>query len=170
MELWDVYDAGRGLTGKLHRRGDPMAQGQYHLIVFVWVFNGRGDVLLTKRAPEKEHFPNLWENTGGSALAGETALQAIRRELFEETGIAADESEFTWLSSFREHSAFCDIFALVKDVPCTVLTMQPGETCDARWVTRGELEQMIAEGLVAAPDVRRLRQLGDSLEPYFQTK
>ena len=42
MELWDVYDARRQLTGRTHRRGMPMQAGEYHLIVFVWIFNSAG--------------------------------------------------------------------------------------------------------------------------------
>ena len=32
-ELWDVYDANHRLTGRTHRRGDPLAPGEYHLVV-----------------------------------------------------------------------------------------------------------------------------------------
>ena len=49
MELWDVYDAQRQPLGKTHVRGVPMAPGEYHLVVFVWVFDGRGRVVMTKR-------------------------------------------------------------------------------------------------------------------------
>ena len=82
MELWDVYDEQRQPLGKTHVRGVPMAPGEYHLVVFVWVFDGRGRVLMTKRSPEKRSYPNKWEHTGGAAQAGESSLQAIQRELF----------------------------------------------------------------------------------------
>ena len=68
MEIWDVYDARRQPTGRTHMRGVPMQPGDYHLIVFVWIFNSRGQLLLTKRSPEKESYPNLWETTGGAAI------------------------------------------------------------------------------------------------------
>lgn len=144
-----------------------MLAGEYHLAVFVWVFSGRGELLLTKRSPEKQSYPNLWATTGGAAVAGETSLQAICRELFEETGIAAAENEFLLLDTVRERSAFCDIYALRHDAALSDLTMQPGETCEARWVTREGLERMIAENVVARPDVRRYRQLRDKLERFF---
>lgn len=159
MELWDVYDAERRPLHRTHVRGVPMPKGEYHLVVFVWVFNSRGELLLTKRAPEKKHYPNLWECTGGAAQAGETSLQAIRRELFEETGIRAEEREFHLLDSFCEWSAFCDIYFLHRDAALSELVMQPGETCGARWETLEALKQMIAAGQIAAPDARRFRQL-----------
>ena len=88
-ELWDVYDEDRNLTGRLHRRGDPLKKGDYHLVIHVWILNSRGEFLLTKRSPNKG-FANLWETTGGSALAGDDSLTAAIREVKEETGLRLD--------------------------------------------------------------------------------
>lgn len=169
MERWDLYDENRNPLGRTHIRGVPMEKGTCHIVVFVWVFSGDGRVLMTKRAPEKKAFPNLWEHTGGSVLAGETSLRAVQRELFEETGICARQKEFIMVDTFhrRNEGSICDIYFLKKYVPADKLVMQPGETCDARWVTRAEYEKMIAEGIVAAPDVRRYYQLADRLKEYI---
>ena len=164
MELWDLYDKERRPLGKTHVRGVPLAKGEYHLVVFVWVFNSHGQVLMTKRSPEKQSYPNLWEHTGGSAMAGESSMQAIRRELLEETGIYAEEEELTLVDSYTRTGSFCDIYFLHKDVLTTELTLQPGETCDAKWVTRAQLEEMIRKGEVAKPDVQRYQQLSDKLK------
>ncbi len=164
MELWDVYDKDRKLVGKTHVRGVPMKKGEYHLVVFVWVFNSQGQVLLTKRAPEKQSYAGLWALTGGSAVAGENSLDAICRELFEETGICAEKEEFHLTESYRRTGDFCDIYFLRKDVEISQLTMQPGETCEARWASRRELEELIAQNEIAAPDVKRYQQLKDKLE------
>ena len=32
-ELWDLYDGRRRPLGKTHRRGLPLAPGEYHLVV-----------------------------------------------------------------------------------------------------------------------------------------
>ena len=169
MELWDLYDEQRRPLGKTHARGVPLEKGTFHLVVFVWVFSEDGKVLLTKRSPEKKSFPNQWENTGGGVLAGETSRQAIQRELFEETGIRAEQEEFLLIDTF--HSAregdICDIYFLRKTVPTEELVMQEGETCDARWVTRAEFEKMIEQKTVAKPDVRRYYQLGNKLNGFF---
>ena len=91
MELWDIYDRQRRTTGRFHVRGTPMGRGEYHLTAFVWVFNRQRELLLTRRAPEKEHYANCWAATGGAALVGETSLQTVRRELREETGFVAEQ-------------------------------------------------------------------------------
>ena len=93
MEYNDVYDEKRRWTGRVHRRGTPWRRGEYGLVVCVWVYDGKGNLLMTRRAKGKS-FAGTWENSGGAAKAGETSRKAIARELFEETGIRAAEDQF----------------------------------------------------------------------------
>ena len=168
MEFWDVLDKNRRFLNKKHVRGMPMKNGEYHLAVFVWVFNREGKVLLTKRSPEKNAYPNLWALTGGAVQSGESSLDAIRRELLEETGICAETDEFVPMDTYLRKSCFCDVYFLKKDVPLSNLVMQPGETCDAKWVSRAEFAQMAQEGQIAEPDVIRSRELGEKLNGFLK--
>lgn len=163
MELWDLYDKDRRPLGRTHVRGIPLGKGEYHLVVFAWTFNSLGQVLMTKRSPEKQSYAGQWEHTGGSVQAGETSLQAILRELEEETGIQACAEELQMAESYRRSSDFCDIYFLRRDIPLEEIRLQEGETCDAKWVSRSELEDMIRRGEVAKPDAQRYRQLGEKL-------
>jgi len=52
------------------------------------LFNAQGEVLLLRR-PLDVPQGGLWSFPGGKVERGETPLDAARRELFEETGIAA---------------------------------------------------------------------------------
>lgn len=142
MEYNDIYDRNRRRTGRLHRRGTPWKRGEYGLIVCVWVYDSKGRLLLTRRAPEKS-FPGTWENSGGAAKAGESSRHAISRELREETGIRAAEEDFELLDSRRDRDAFFDFYCLKNSTPLEDIVLQPGETVDARWVTYEEVHQMI---------------------------
>ena len=84
IEFNDIYDENRNLTGRVHQRGTPWNAGEFGLVVCVWVYDGMGHLLLTRRAKEKS-FAGTWENSGGAARAGESSLRAIVRELEEET-------------------------------------------------------------------------------------
>lgn len=165
MELVDIYTADRALTGVQKVRGASLGRGEYRLIVFTVIYNRRGELLLTLRAPEKRMYPNLWGNTGGAVQAGETSWQAIAREVWEETGIRAAEEEFELFLSDRkpERHLFTDLYFLRADAPATQLTMQPGETVAAMWVTPARMEQMIAAGQVAAPDAVRWPEVAPAL-------
>ena len=142
MEWNDIYDENRRRTGRLHRRGERWHKGEYGLVVCVWVYDGHGQVLMTKRAPGKT-FAGTWENSGGAAQAGENSLQAIRRELFEETGIQAEESEFELLETGRDNIAFYDYYCLRQQTPLEDIVLLPGETVDAKWVSLEEVYGMI---------------------------
>ncbi len=142
MEWNDIYDRNRNLTGRRHLRGTPWGQGEYGLVVCVWVYDGHGKLLMTKRAPEKS-FPGTWENSGGAAQAGETSRQAIRRELFEETGINAQEDEFELLESDQDDVAFYDHYCICCQTPLEEIVLLPGETVDVQWVTMEEVYKMV---------------------------
>ena len=109
MEYNDIYDENRRPTGRLHRRGTRWHKGEFGLVVCVWVYDGKGNLLLTRRAPQKS-FAGTWENSGGAAKAGETSRQAIARELYEETGIKARQERFRRVHEKRFFSLYRDNF------------------------------------------------------------
>ena len=142
MEFNDIYDKDRNLTGRLHRRGTPWKSGEYGLVVCVWVYDGKGKLLMTRRAKGKS-FAGTWENSGGAVKAGETSLPAITRELFEETGIRAQENEFQLIDSGSDGNTHYDYYCLKRDVPLEQIVLQPGETDDVKWVTFDQIHGMI---------------------------
>ncbi len=170
MELVDVYDSDKKPTGRVHRRGKPLAKGDRILVVCAWVTDGNGHLLLTLRAPEKPSCPNCWENSGGGALAGETSLEAIARELREETGIDAPMDAFTYIDTSRTSDAFFDLYHLIYPIDLKDLVLQPGETVDAKWVTLDQMEEMIRAGVVARPIARRFHRHRAYLEKLVWKK
>ncbi len=144
MEYNDIYDDQRRLTGRVHLRGTPWKKGEYGLVVCVWVYNSQGQLLLTKRAKQKS-FAGTWENSGGAAQAGEYSRQAIARELFEETGILAQEEEFELIDSGRDGYAHYDYYCLKRDVPLERIVLLPGETDDVMWASFSKVHELIAK-------------------------
>ena len=147
MEWNDIYDKDRNLTGRLHKRGTPWQPGEYGLVVCVWVYDGRGRLLLTRRAKGKS-FAGTWENSGGAAKAGETSRQAIARELFEETGIRAEEDEFELLDSDIDRNTIYDFYALKRAVSIKDIVLLPGETDAVQWASYGKIRWMIKTGRI----------------------
>ncbi len=166
-ELWDLYDSSRKLLPEKHIRGHRLRAGTYHISVGIWTVNCRGELLLTLRSPEKHDWPDMWENTAGSILSGESSRQGAVRELYEETGIAVSSKELCYLGTEHVRNTIADCYIVRKSVPIEELKLQAGETCDAKWVTLDELDKMIEVGLVAPPVSARLKKIRKKVEEFI---
>lgn len=146
-ELWDLYTKDREKTGKLHRRGDEMKDGEYHLVIHVCIFNSKNQLLIQQRQPFKEGWPNMWDVTvGGSALQGENSFQAAERELFEEIGLKLDLSDTRPNFTINFPQGFDDYYILEHEVDLTALRLQEEEVQAVRWVSKEEVLRMQEEG------------------------
>ena len=161
-EYWDLYDADRNPLGRTIKRGDAFAEGEYYVCCEVWVQNSEGKLLMTQRHPDKKA-GGLWEFTGGGVLAGETTKQAAVRELNEELGVCAEETEFSLLEVYQHKNYFMDIFVVKKDIDTTALVLQPEEVVDAKWLSREELLQMMEEKQVVWSVGLRYGMYGEKL-------
>ena len=87
MELIDIVDENNNLTGETLERWAAYYAGLWKRTVSCWIMNENGEVLLQKRTANKVRNPNKWAKTGGQVDSGETAEEAIFREVKEELGI-----------------------------------------------------------------------------------
>lgn len=146
MERWDLLDENGNLTGKTLIRGTGMRGGQYHLVVHIWIVDGRGRILLQRRADSRRLMPGVWAATGGSAIAGEDSETAARRELQEELGIKTACGDMTHAARIRRRNAFVDVWLLKRDIADEEFSLQKEEVAEIRWVTEQELRVMIVKG------------------------
>jgi isopentenyl-diphosphate delta-isomerase len=86
-ELFETYDeAGRAMG--LMARHRVHATGAWHRSAHVFLFDATGALLIQRRAPAKDLYPDLWDYSVGEHLVpGETYLAAARRGLEEELGV-----------------------------------------------------------------------------------
>ena len=167
METWDIYDKNRIKIGNCVR-GDSFAPDTYHIVVDIWVLNGDGEFLVTRRAPEK-NYAGFWENSAGSILEGESSIEGASRELYEETGIATLEDELILIHERMEETAHWDSYFVYKENK-PIVTLQAGETDDYRWVTLKELDQMAEQGILAGPVIKRYKLNREGLIHYLKER
>lgn len=170
MEHWDLFDHARNPLGKTRQRGSAALAGEFHVVVSIWTVDSAGRILLTLRDSAKENYPDRWENTGGSALAGETSRQAAVRELMEETGIIATEDELILLGEQVARDSFVDHYLLRRDVPIGDVRLQAGETADAKWVTLTQLDEMIADLSLAKPIGEQFNEIRERFLLFLKEK
>ena len=148
MELGDVYDEDRRLTGRTMVRDEPYPEDGYHLVVHICVFNSRGEMLVQRRQPFKDGWPGMWDITvGGSAVAGDDSRTAAERELWEEMGLRVDLSGVRPVLTKHHPHIFDDYYIVRKDVAVEELTLQPEEVCEARWATLSDVLQLLDAGV-----------------------
>lgn len=142
MELCDLYDACGCPTGQTIVRGNPVPSGCYRLVTGILCMHQDGSVLIVKRHPNKRTHPNLYEaSASGGVHAGETAEQAARRELAEETGIHC--GQVLPLYEDRDAERLYRGFLTVVDCDKSGVRLQKEEAVDYRWATRQELAEML---------------------------
>ena len=157
-EYFDILTREKIPTGKKRPRGEKMASGEYRRGAEIWIFHRDGHLMITRRHPEKDSYPGMWECTGGLVRSGETARAAILRETAEEIGISFAPEDVRPLATLLCGQEYLDLFTAVTSRSAEQLILQPDEVVGARYVTWDELDEMNREGAFVPAVYRRLRQ------------
>ena len=112
MEIWALVDGDGKPTGALYERGSKkeIPEGMFFRVVEVWTKIG-DKLLVTQRHPSK-WMGLKWEVTGGGVVAGESIREAAVRELFEETGVKAEQNEIIELGVRKFGAAMVSSYIL----------------------------------------------------------
>ena len=154
MELWDIYDENKRLTGRTMQRNDwNMKPGEYHLTVLGVIRHTNGRYLITKRVMTKSWAPGWWEVSGGGVMAGEDSRTAVLREIREETGLDVSDWEGGYLFSYRRDNPkekdnyFVDVYRFTLDFEESDVTPQVEETDGFMLATLDEIKAFAKEGI-----------------------
>ncbi|MBC8948246.1 NUDIX hydrolase YfcD [Xenorhabdus sp. TS4] len=120
-------------------RQQMRAQNLRHRATYVVMHDGMGKILVQHRTETKDFYPGKLDATaGGVVMAGETLLEAARREAEEELGIAG--------VPFAEHGVFyyeedtCRIWGgLFSCVSHGPFALQEEEVAAVYWLTPQEI-------------------------------
>lgn len=162
MELWDIYDKDGLKTGKQIHRGERLSAGEYHLIVAVWIKNGKNEFLVQKRAKHVKD-PLMWHTTMGNVKAGENSYDAALREAREELGIDVGmlPGRFFSRTLYEEDGQkyWCDSFLCFADFIPSLLHLQKKEVKEAGYMKMPEIKRRMAEGSFFVYDLDYLDEL-----------
>ena len=101
-ELIEIYNEYGEKTGQRVERGIVHQKGFLHKAVCVWIINSNHELLVQRRSP-KVAFPNMLDvSFSGHIIAGESAVEAIKREGQEELGLIIDPQNLRYLFTCRE--------------------------------------------------------------------
>lgn len=147
MELRDLYNSKRILTGEVIEKGKEVPLGRYYITVVVFIENEKGKFLLQKRVMKKD---GKWATTGGHPKLGESSLQGIVTEIEEELGIKVKENELTLFKSIQTEDDFVDLYYLRKNIDLKDIKIQEEEVEKVIWASREEITKLIDEELFSS--------------------
>lgn len=144
MEIWDILDENGNPTGKTMNKGDKIVweEGIYHPGVDVWIINSENKILIQKRSPKKKLQPNVWAMTGGSRIKGETELETLKRETYEELGIELDVYKATKIKRYKTGNVWLDVYIVEQDIDLSKIVFQEEEVSEAKFATFEEVEEI----------------------------
>lgn len=150
-ELVDVITVNREKTGEVLPRKEFVPQKKHFLSVHVWVKNSKGQFLMQKRPAHRHVDPNMWSIHGGVADAGETSLEAAKRETLEEIGLKIENPVLVYQNPEPDPwGGMVDVWLAHSEAKIEDLTLQPSEVSDARWFDIDELDSYIKQGKVSS--------------------
>lgn len=149
MELWDIYDEDKKLTGRTMERNDwHMKPGDFHLTVLGVVQNKEGKYLITQRVMTKAWAPGHWEISGGGAKAGESSYEAVIREIKEETGLDVSNADGGLVFTYKRvnpdegDNYFADVYKFILDFDEKDVNFQEREILDYKLATAKEIKKL----------------------------
>ena len=154
MEYWDIYDSSKQRTGRTMKRNDwILKDGEYHLSVLGIIRRPDGRYLITQRIMTKHWAPGWWEVPGGGVRAGEDAIEAVRREVKEETGLTVPEDVTEPVLTYHRENPgegdnyFVDVFRFEMDFTEEDVRIQEEEATGFRIATLDEIRELAREGI-----------------------
>ena len=98
----------------------------------------------------KEWAPGWWEIPGGAVKAGESSLEAVIREVKEETGLDVSKAkggyQFCYHRENKGQNYIVDIYRFDLDAEEKDLTLQKEETMGGKFASLDEIKGIAAKG------------------------
>ena len=141
-ELVDIVDNDDRVVATV-TRAEMRAGRLQHRAVSIAVMGSDRQLLVHRRADNKDVWPGMWDMAaGGVVAAGESYEMAARRELAEELGIEVAEFRHLGEGRFVDESVALigRGYLAVHDGP---FTFTDGEIAEVRWVTADQLDELM---------------------------
>lgn len=156
-EFVDILDKTGKLTGEVKLKSEAHRLGLYHASVHIWFYTKNGEVLLQKRAYNKDTYPDLWDvSVAGHIEAGETPENAAIRETKEEIGLSISKMNLDFVGIFLSKkipkpnlydNEFHHIYLSYLEVPITSLLLQKEEVSDITLIHHNLLKEHLQDSL-----------------------
>ena len=122
-----------------------MPEGKYRLSIHIWIVNDKNEILIQQRSASRKMFPNMWTNTGGACIAGETSIETVFRELQEELNVIPNIDNLELIASYKRKKDYVDVWLLKQNININDLKFNDNEVQAAKWVSIEEWKKLLIE-------------------------
>jgi isopentenyldiphosphate isomerase len=153
-ELVDLCDEDNNLTGEKISKNEAHAQGLWHRVAHVWIYNSQGEVMLQLRAKNKANFPAVWDiSVAGHVSAGEDPLVSTIREISEEIGLIVKPADLQFVLISKTKKSYSSnlnlhfgyTYFLQYDGAIEDLKLQTEEVEAVKFFTIAEIKKALEE-------------------------
>ena len=144
MELVDLLNDRKELIGETCER-NAVPEGKYRLSIHIWIVNDKNEILIQQRSASRKMFPNMWTNTGGACIAGETSIETVKRELKEELNVIPNIDNLELIASYKRKKDYVDVWLLKQNININDLKFNDNEVQAAKWVSIEEWKKLLIE-------------------------
>ena len=152
-EYFDILDENGNKTGETKLRTLVHRDGDWNKAVHIWIVNDKNEVLLQKRSPNKDSYPNMWDiSSAGHLSAGDDSIPGAIREIKEELGVDISAEQLKLIGVRKKvgdytsnfiNSEFNDVYLLRLSLDLSKITLQEEEVSEVKYVPLDEFKNMI---------------------------
>ena len=152
-EFFDILDEQGHKTGKTKARSEVHRDGDWHKAVHIWIVNDKDEILLQKRSPNKDSYPNMWDiSSAGHLTAGDDSLSGAMREIKEELGVDIQPSQLKLIGIRKKsdkssptfiNNEFNDVYLLRLSLDLAKITLQEEEVSEVKHIPIDKFRNMI---------------------------
>lgn len=111
------------------------------------IIDGDGRAFAQRRSPQRKLFPGCWDAVGGHVEPGETMIDALGREIAEETGwtlthVLAEIHRLVWTPDDGVERHEVDYLVRVAG-DLSAPTLEPGKHTEFAWIDESRLDLLV---------------------------
>lgn len=149
-ELWEVLDEKGISTGKFEKRDIVHNNQLFHNEIALWIVDKQNkEVLVQRRSKYKKHNPGKLALCAGHVVGGETIMQALEKEAFEEIVIAISTYKVIELTKAKKleknNYHFSYHFCVLNRIPMEDMRIQSEELSEVFYIDYEKLKTMIKD-------------------------
>ncbi|MFW6298542.1 MAG: NUDIX domain-containing protein [Bacillota bacterium] len=149
-ERFDIYDSQGRYLNKSVPRGTRLPEGEYFMVVHVWIEREDGKFLIQKRAKKSDPIPHQWAVTSGLTSEGEGPKESAIREVKEEIGVELKASDLTdraqIISTGNRYHTITHVYHTYQSLDVDALELDKDEVLEVAYVSLKTILEMVEKG------------------------